>query len=117
MNERRLQRVLDTVARERRITLERGEEMSESVSELLSECEGIEHHCHAVAAAPIEGFNPLAFLALVKAVKDLVAGLAALVGNPEFQALLVNAKKAIDEIKLLLGMTPTPAPTPVSPVV
>lgn len=89
--------------------------MSEvSASELLSECDALVLQCNAVAETLMAGgFNPLALLALVRKVRDLVAALAALAGNPDVVALLASAKAIIDEIKALFsGDTPEPQPTP-----
>ena len=83
-----------------------------SASELLAECDALVLRCNAVAAAPTAlGFNPLALLALVKAVRDTVTAVATLIGSPEAAAALAALQKAIDEIKSLFGRDePTPTP-------
>lgn len=89
-----------------------------SVSEMLSDCDALVLQCNAVAASPMAGgFKPLALLALVRKVRDLVTALAALAGNPDVQALLAAAHEIIAEIKALFGGEPEPPPAPDTGVV
>lgn len=82
-----------------------------TASEFLTQLDGCELHGSGIAAAPIEGLNPLDFIAMINDIRQTIVLLQAAWDNPSVQAAAAKLYELFKKIAAKIGwQVPEPAP-------